>query len=382
MGHNVSVFTTDALEFENDRCKEYTRELAFDDSGVKVFRFHLLNSPFLRILIKYFGILFAGVRRIDISKPEAFLYYDILFNSSRVPKLFLTLAESRDFDVVNGTMCGEGGLFFIEKICRKNKVPFVFTPRSHTLDPFFKKTFPLWLKIANDANAIIVLTEYEKDYYIAKGVDPDKIFVTGIGISANKSQESDPLSFRDQHNIPSNHKIVLHIGRMERYKGAGLIIESMKEVWKKMPETSLVIIGRSQLYTQEIKQITRKERRIVVLPNAPEKVKEKALFCSNVLVNPSQFESFGGVFLEAWAAGKPVIGAKTPVSESVIDEGKNGLLLNALDANELANKIVFLLENENVAEEMGKKGKEKVLNDYTWEKIAQKTLKVYEWVQK
>jgi glycosyltransferase involved in cell wall biosynthesis len=152
-------------------------------------------------------------------------------------------------------------------------------------------------------------------------------------------------------------------------------------VWKRKPNSTLVLVGKSTPYTQEIKQIAQKETRIVVLPDASDELKKEALFAATVLVNPSRFESFGGVFLEAWAAGKPVIGAKTPVSEYVIDEGRDGLLFDNLDAGELAKKILFLLENDQVALEMGQNGRKKTLLNYSWEKITKLTLEVYEWVQ-
>jgi glycosyltransferase involved in cell wall biosynthesis len=101
-----------------------------------------------------------------------------------------------------------------------------------------------------------------------------------------------------------------------------------------------------------------------------------------LLVHPSQYESFGRVFLEAWVAGKPVIGARTPVNEYVIREGQDGLLLNTLDVDELADKIIFLLQHENIAKNMGRKGREKTLRNHTWEKAAKQTLEVYEWAMK
>ena len=123
--------------------------------------------------------------------------------------------------------------------------------------------------------------------------------------------------------------------------------------------------------------MTRAEKRIVLIPNASEKQKIEALAYSDVLVNPSEYESFGRVFLEGWSSGKPVIGARTPVTESVISEEDDGLLFNAPNSDDLADKITFLLEHEEVAKAMGNKGREKVLEKYTWERIAGKTSAVY-----
>jgi glycosyltransferase involved in cell wall biosynthesis len=382
MGHSVSVYTTDALELENFRCKKYLKELTSNDSGVRVFRFHVVNSVFLRTAIKYLRMICDKGRRTGALRPDSLLFSDALSYSTSVPALWLTLPRAKDFDVVNGTMCGFGELFFLERNCQKNKVPFVFTPRSHTLDPDFSRTFSVWLKIAKNADAVIALTKFEKDYYIRNGVDESRVFVTGIGIFPEKYETSDAVSFKIQHGIPTHHKVVAQVGRMVAYKGAEVIIRSMKKVWKEAPETHLVVLGTSTRYTEELRRITEKEKRILLLPNASDKTKADMLSASDLLVSTSEYESFGGVFLEAWAAGKPIISTRTPVSECVIKEGKDGLFYNASDTNGLANKITFLLKDENAAKEMGKKGKEKTLANYTWEKIAQLTLNVYESMRK
>jgi glycosyltransferase involved in cell wall biosynthesis len=380
MGQDVTVYTTDLELNENLQGRNRIKEL--NDLGIHVVRFHVVDSSILRMATKCFFHPFYMARKMGLATPDEFLFSDALFYSPQIRELYLAIKNRKDFDVINGTMIGNGELYFIERICRKKNVPFVFTPRTHALEPYVKKTFPLWLKIAEDADAIIVFTDYEKDYYIKRGIDASKIFITGIGIQTEEFKTANMLSFKVECNIPNDHRIVLHIGRMDKYKGAELLIKSMKEVWRKMPETSLVILGKSTSYTQEIKRIAGKEKRITLLPDASERTKIGALFCSDLLVHPSQYESFGRVFLEAWVAGKPVIGARTPVNEYVIREGQDGLLLNTLDVDELADKIIFLLQHENIAKNMGRKGREKTLRNHTWEKAAKQTLEVYEWAMK
>ena len=381
MGHNVTIITTDLAEIGDLKRNKYLEKIPPEDVGVKVLRFHVNNFSASRTFTQFLHLLLEKARRICLVSSDSLLFLDALQYSVLVTKHYLDKVRSGSFDVVNGTQIGHGELFFLEKACKKSHVPFVFTPRTHTLDPYTQKVMPFSLRIASSADAMIVFTKYEKEYYSGKGIDPSKIFITGIGVRPEAFEPPASVLFRVEHGIPGDHSIVLHIARMEKYKGADLLIESMKEVWKRKPNSTLVLVGKSTPYTQEIKQIAQKETRIVVLPDASEELKKEALFAATLLVNSSQFESFGGVFLEAWAAGKPVIGAKTPVSEYVIDEGRDGLLFDNLDAGELAKKILFLLENDQVALEMGQNGRKKTLLNYSWEKITKLTLEVYEWVQ-
>jgi glycosyltransferase involved in cell wall biosynthesis len=381
MGHDLTILTSDVAALGNFKRNKYVEKIPPDDKGVKTIRLHAKNISSFRTFIQFLHLLTENARRIGLVRSDSLLSIDALHYSGLIPAQYVDSVGSGGFNVVNGTQIGHGELFFLQKICKKSRVPFVFTPRTHTLDPNTGKILPLALKIASASDAIIVLTMCEKEYYVKEGIEPNKIFVTGIGVRPEAFDPPSSNFFRSEYGIPNDHSIVLHIARMEKYKGAELLIKSMRTVWMRKANATLVLIGKSTPYTKKIKQIAQTEKRIVVLPDASEKIKKEALFEATLLVNPSQIESFGGVFLEAWAAAKPVIGAKTPVSDCVVTEGKDGLLLENLDEAELAKKILFLLENEQVAHEMGKNGKNKALSDYSWEKIAKLTLEVYDWVQ-
>ena len=383
MGHRVRIFTTDALEMDIEgyaRGKYRLGDTVFNDSGVTVFRFHVFTSPFLKLPLKYAWIISSGMRKIGILQQHVHDYVDALYFSPLFPKLYLTLLESENLDIVDSTPYPYGYNLFLGRICRNKKIPFVITPRMHTLEPFHARHF--LIKAARESNALIVSTRYEKEYFAKKGIPADRIHVVGIGVSPENFRKGNAEAFRTECKIPRDSKVVLLIGKMGPAKNIALLIESMKDVWKRRPETCLVILGGSTGNTLEMKKTLEKERKIIVLSDVTEKEKVDALSCSNLLVLPSLFESFGRVFLEAWISGKPVIGARTRVNESIITEEEDGLLFNAPDAKELARKIIFLLENEDVAKEMGRKGREKTLRYYTWEKTAQRTLKVYESLQK
>ena len=95
------------------------------------------------------------------------------------------------------------------------------------------------------------------------------------------------------------------------------------------------------------------------------------LFCM-----PSTQESFGGVYAEAWAFGKPVIGGRVFAITCVIDDGKDGFLCSQ-DPGELAEKICYLIEHPELATAMGEAGRRKVQERLTWAQLAETTLNVY-----
>ncbi|MEJ2748911.1 MAG: glycosyltransferase family 4 protein, partial [Anaerolineae bacterium] len=92
---------------------------------------------------------------------------------------------------------------------------------------------------------------------------------------------------------------------------------------------------------------------------------------------PSGHESFGIVFLEAWAAKKPVIGARTGAIPTVVNEGKDGLLIEHRNTADLTQAIQALLSDPGLGRELGANGYRKVREHYTWDIIAEKFRAVY-----
>ena len=85
-----------------------------------------------------------------------------------------------------------------------------------------------------------------------------------------------------------------------------------------------------------------------------------------ILALPSRTESFGIVYLEAWAYGKPVIGAQAWGVKTVIDNGQDGLLVPFGDVSALADAIHTLAENPELRRSMGERGRHKVIAQHTW----------------
>lgn len=92
---------------------------------------------------------------------------------------------------------------------------------------------------------------------------------------------------------------------------------------------------------------------------------------------PSNQESFGGVYTEAWSFGKPVIGCNIPAVAEVVSNGVDGYLIEQ-NPEEIADSIIQLLLNPTQAEAMGEAGQQKVKSKFSWEKLAQLTEGVYQ----
>jgi len=96
-------------------------------------------------------------------------------------------------------------------------------------------------------------------------------------------------------------------------------------------------------------------------------MKASALAAADVFALPSRQEGIGGVYIEAWAMKKPVIGCRIPFL--TIEDGVDGFLVPQ-EAGALAEKIIWLLDHPQEARQMGEHGRRKVEREYDWERIT------------
>ncbi len=99
---------------------------------------------------------------------------------------------------------------------------------------------------------------------------------------------------------------------------------------------------------------------------------------AELFVLPSIFEPFGMTTIEAMACGKPVVASKFGGIRNVISSGENGLLIDPSHLNEFADAMIRLLNDQQLAENMGKKGNKIIHRHFGWEAIAEKHIAFYE----
>jgi len=96
---------------------------------------------------------------------------------------------------------------------------------------------------------------------------------------------------------------------------------------------------------------------------------------ADIFVHPNRvegedFEGFGMVFLEAAASGKPVIGGRSGGVPEAIEEGKTGLLVSGLDADELAAAIMQLISSPGMRVAFGAAARQRVITHFTWSRAV------------
>ena len=243
---------------------------------------------------------------------------------------------------------------------------------------------------ANYVDALITVSNAMKDELVSMGLPQDKIYVCYNGVDVKRfdpknARPSNISRLRKQYGMGEDDRVVLFIGRLEEVKGADKLVLAMPHVLEKHPNTKLVLVGSGTQEGLIRGMIADNGLEDSVVLNTDfladdEKIDHYAM--SDVCVFPSLYEPFGIVAIEAMAMEKPVVvGAKgtSGLREIVVtppSDKPTGMHVNPHDPQDIAWGINELFDGGHEIE-WGKNGRKRVLEMFTWDKVARQTLDVY-----
>jgi glycosyltransferase involved in cell wall biosynthesis len=273
--------------------------------------------------------------------------------------------------------------------CRKYRKPYIIAPKG-VLFPYTKsknawKKWPYYKLFAerNIKNAIAVhyTSEDEADKcHSFLGLKNREIIVpNGIELS-----EFNNLPARDnlwkRYSILKHKKVVLFLGRINCIKGLDLLVKAYSRLARERNEVHLMIVGPDENnYIEKVKKSLRNEgifERVTFTGMLSGKRKLEAFAGSDVFILPSYSENFGMAVVEAMACNLPVIISSQVGIYKEVESAKAGIIVHA-NSNELHDALVKILDNNQEALEMARRGRKLVEEYFASEKIADKMIKVF-----
>jgi teichuronic acid biosynthesis glycosyltransferase TuaC len=234
------------------------------------------------------------------------------------------------------------------------------------------------LEVFEVADKVVCVSSKLKKRCLEVYGDETKFEVISNGISPDKIVET-PGHLKEKHE---DKKVLLTAGRLYKLKGHDYVIRALPQLIERVPKLVYFIVGsgpEGNCLKQLVDRLGLNDYVEFCGRKDHETVMEYMSIC-DVFVMPSWEEAFGIVYLEAMAHGKPVIACRGQGIEDVIVDGKTGLLVKPEDLESLKEAMIKLLSDRSLAENMGRKGRQVVLSNFTWEKSTQKLLEVYEEV--
>jgi glycosyltransferase involved in cell wall biosynthesis len=140
------------------------------------------------------------------------------------------------------------------------------------------------------------------------------------------------------------------MGKINYKKGYDKLIQAYEIVYHKYNNSLLILCGKLDDKNFAVLR-TKLTVPIIIIP--PLKGNNILYQIAQIVILPSRFDGFPFVMIEAGANKKPFIGGNTGGISEFIEDGLDGLLVNPENENELADKILFLLNNKEAAEQLG-----------------------------
>ncbi len=262
-----------------------------------------------------------------------------------------------------------------------------------------RRFMPLTRLILRNADKIITISDYTKNILRTLGIDDIRIEIIHPPISNGffASINSKVISreyIRNRYSL-SDGKIILTVARLtelQRYKGIDMVIKALSIVKRRYGDFYYIICGRGELKEFYLKLAVEYGLgdKVIITTVSDEDLPLLYMAC-DLFIMPSReeqspkgvlAEGFGIVFLEANACGKPVIGGRSGGIPDAVLDGETGILVDPKNVDEIANAIIKLLTDEELAEEMGRKGRERVLREFTVDVAVKKLMKVIDEVER
>jgi glycosyltransferase involved in cell wall biosynthesis len=323
------------------------------------------------------------------------MVYNYLSASKLVNELIRKEGIKYDIVVAHDWLSAIGGMTAKREI----GLPFAFhvhsTEKGRTLGNGSEVVSNIELHAANAADLIVTVSYAMKDELTSLGFPKEKIQVSYNGVDPQKYNPEEVTAeqiqkIRTYYGIKDDESMILFIGRLVGVKGVDKLIMAMPKILQKTPKAKLIIVGLGDLqeYLGNLVKTMRLDNSVKFrFEFIPEEERILHYAACDVAVFPSLYEPFGIVVLEAMSMAKPVVVGGAGVSgmrEIVIACGEEqcGYHINPADPTDIAWGINSTLESREKMKWLGQNGRRRVLNEFTWEKIAEKTLALYEQVLK
>lgn len=211
------------------------------------------------------------------------------------------------------------------------------------------------------------------------GLPEDAIRLVPPGINPEPFSKPQDLTLtRKRYNLFGKRIILTH-GRLDQRKGHDMVIRALPKVISYNPDTVYLITGTgtNEPNLRELVHKLSLESHVIFGGNVSQEDLPGLYQTCDIFIMASRqigenVEGFGIVCLEAAAAGRPVIAGRSGgVADAVID-GVTGYLVNPEDPDEIAGKIIRLLNNRKLCDEMGTAGRERVFQDFDINAFAQR----------
>lgn len=213
---------------------------------------------------------------------------------------------------------------------------------------------------------------------VKKSVENVRLIPVGLDYKNLMNIENfDRKILREKFQIDIDKKVLIFVGRLEEYKKPMLLPKILRKLVETDNKYHLIVVGKGILQDKIMNKIKEYNlnNNFTYIENIPNAEIGMLYKLSDIFINLNDKEIYGMSILEAMYCGCPVVAKNAPGPCFIIDDKKNGVIVNSYDIDEWLNKILYASDNRTIlSEESIKKINEKL----TWSVIANDFIKLYD----
>ncbi|MGC8557339.1 MAG: glycosyltransferase, partial [Fervidicoccus sp.] len=330
-------------DFEIEVCTLYSRNIFEEELANNGIKIHNLNLGF-----KYNPI---GVFRL------------------------LNIIKRGNYDIIHVHLFPADIFVAISSLFLLKRIKFIFSEHSD----YNRRRLIKFFKVID----CFTYSRYDKIVCISKQVEKALIMwcpetACKVIVIKNAIPVSDKLNFEGEKLYD-----IIFVGRLERAKGIDILLKAIQILKEKYHRSLRVAIVGDGSLMNDLKELALQYGIneyidfLGVRKDVLELMRE-----SSILVLPSRWEGFGLVLLEAISVGVPIVATKVGGIPEVIEDGKDGILVEPENPEELSNAIIRLLDNKELRSLVSSNAYEKIKEEYSIEKYTKTLLSLYKELAK
>jgi glycosyltransferase involved in cell wall biosynthesis len=232
--------------------------------------------------------------------------------------------------------------------------------------------------LARKVDASVSCSEYNSHLiYERYGLKPEVIY-NGIDPRIFHPFRSSDSEVRQKYSISEDEKVIIYVGRLVGLKGVKILLRATALIPRLGIKLLIAGDGEERNSLAALAQSLGLERQVLFAGFVPNSELPRYYSIAQAAVFPTLAdEAFGISICEAMACGLPVVASRVGGIPELVGDGDSGFLVQPGDPEELAEKIERLMLDDSLRRRMAARGAQVVQEQFTWEKVADRLLRVY-----
>ena len=225
---------------------------------------------------------------------------------------------------------------------------------------------------------VVTISDGIREVLLSEGVPHHKI--TCVQSAVDTQQYATPCDkawFNREFRLKEGSLTCGTLAQLIERKGHRFLFEAIPEILNKIPKARFIILGKGPLkgsLCSYCKDLGIEDK--VLFAGFREDL-DRIIGCLDLVIHPALMEGLGVSLLQASSAGVPIVGTRVGGIPEIVHDGINGYLIPPSDARSITDSVVKILGDRGLAMQMGQKGREIALRDFSIRSMVEGNLKVY-----